>query len=292
MTCRLGVASLIVLCVAVHSVGATTRYNLRLNLSQFSGDSLQLAFDLTSADSIANVARILALTADGRTGAVGQSGGPVSGSLVETGLPGDATIHDDFFYNQVVTPFDSVGSQASAALELTEVPPPAGTVPDQLSFFLLHHDGTPAFTTTDPLGAGALFAVDITGASGGDLSVYAPMRFVAPDTLRMSNYLDAVASGAPLRGRVMFTRVSPNPATGVIRIEFEIPEPGDRVALDVLDIAGRHVASVLRSQPRAGHVAVSWSRRGDDGREARSGVYLLRLRATGQTVVRKVALTR
>jgi hypothetical protein len=95
---------------------------------------------------------------------------------------------------------------------------------------LLNPDDAFPFVTVDPLGANALFAIDVTGQSGGDLNVFAPMRFVPPDTLLLSNSTDDVAPGDRTRTRLQFRSIAPNPSSGGVRLVYAIPEPGGELA--------------------------------------------------------------
>ena len=64
------------------------------------------------------------------------------------------------------------------------------------------------------------------------------------------------------------------PARDRDRLSLAVPEP---VRLEVLDLAGRRVATLVRGARPAGRQSVRWDRRGDDGTRAASGVYFVRL---------------
>lgn len=272
---------------------AATHYVMRLQLSEFTRDSLRLAFDFTSGNAATNTVRLSGFAHDGRTRyPVSQSGGPISGGLVETGLPPTATIRDQFFLNAVEIPLDSVGTQAIVSLELTEVGSPASEMPDELAFYVLNAGGSYLFPTVDPFGVNALFAIDVTGQSGGDLSVFAPMLFVPPDTLLLSNSTTGIATEPPLVGRLRFVTAGPNPFVGVIRLTYEVPAPGGLIRLRIFDVAGRLVAQPLRENRPPGRWSVVWDGTDRAGRLIATGSYLVQLQMGGQSVVRRIVLTR
>jgi len=83
----------------------------------------------------------------------------------------------------------------------------------------------------------------------------------------------------------------PNPFNPSTTIPYDIM-PGDSpasraaVALDVYDVQGHRVRSLLRSAQAPGSYRVSWDGGTDSGARAASGVYFARLRVGGgaQTV--------
>lgn len=70
----------------------------------------------------------------------------------------------------------------------------------------------------------------------------------------------------------------PNPFNPSTNIAFELPAPG-RARLEVLDLAGRRVATVLDETRPGGRQTAVWDGRDDRGRAAASGAYLYRLTA-------------
>jgi len=64
------------------------------------------------------------------------------------------------------------------------------------------------------------------------------------------------------------------------------------VRLEVLDVAGRHVRTLVSDPLPAGDHRATWDGRDARGRDAAAGVYLLRLEAASTVAVRKVTLLR
>lgn len=109
------------------------------------------------------------------------------------------------------------------------------------------HDGDGNMTATVDMGPFEYGAGSVTGipGDGGD------------------------AAGVPLR-------VWPNPARSGSHIAFTLAEAGP-VRVDVFDVAGRAVRTLLEGQLDAGDHQISWEGRDDRGVAVPSGVYFLRV---------------
>ena len=70
----------------------------------------------------------------------------------------------------------------------------------------------------------------------------------------------------------------PNPFETEITIEFELPEPAS-VQLEVFDLLGRRVRTILNARLDAGLHKATWDRRDAGGRRVEAGVYYSRLTA-------------
>jgi hypothetical protein len=84
--------------------------------------------------------------------------------------------------------------------------------------------------------------------------------------------------------------VSPNPARQVL-VEFTLPYAGP-VEVAIFDVAGRRVATLLRTSRTAGRFTERWDGRDDRGLRAPAGVYLVQLIADGLQMARHVTLLR
>jgi flagellar hook assembly protein FlgD len=62
------------------------------------------------------------------------------------------------------------------------------------------------------------------------------------------------------------------------------------VQLDVYDVAGRHVRTLVRRTVTVGEHRVTWNGRDDAGRAVASGVYLVRLRGDDFVQTQRVSL--
>ena len=284
---------LILLNLAGQEVAAATAYHVRLTPSNTGGLAGRVALDLTSSDEVENTVTIHDFAHDGTAQSVVFEGGPVSGDLLFGSNPAaSTTIEDQYFFNEIGVPFQAFGGQITFSVELTENPPALLGPPDEASFYMLRSSDLTAYPTSDDLGTGALFVIDVTGQAGGDLGVFSPMTFVAPDSLILDGAVLSVPSGRRSAGRLRFRSVIPNPSPGAMVLTYEVPDPGGRVIVKVFDVAGRLVAEPFKGRRAAGTWATRWDASDSGGRAVAAGVYIVQLQMAGQSLVRRVVLTR
>ena len=84
--------------------------------------------------------------------------------------------------------------------------------------------------------------------------------------------------------------ITPNPARNIVSISFTIPF-ATRVAVTVLDVRGRQVATLLDGNLEAGRHGMTWNGEGAAGRAA-PGVYFIRVERSGDRLVRRVVFLR
>jgi aminopeptidase N len=85
--------------------------------------------------------------------------------------------------------------------------------------------------------------------------------------------------------------IVPNPFNATATIAFEVSS-GGTVAIDIYDVTGRRVRSLLRQSRPAGYHEEDWDGMNDSGEPVSSGVYFIRLQTAGGTLVRKAVLTK
>jgi hypothetical protein len=86
----------------------------------------------------------------------------------------------------------------------------------------------------------------------------------------------------------------PNPVSGGnsgTRIAFQLPSSG-RVHLDIYDIGGRRVRSLVNANLDAGARSAFWDGRNDAGQPVASGVYLYRLEMAGRMLSKRLVIVR
>jgi len=82
----------------------------------------------------------------------------------------------------------------------------------------------------------------------------------------------------------------PNPFTAFTQIRYRLPS-AQRVELDVLDVAGRVVATLASGVQDAGVHEVSWAGRSKSGQRLPTGLYLVRIRLGPETITHKVVVS-
>lgn len=83
----------------------------------------------------------------------------------------------------------------------------------------------------------------------------------------------------------------PNPFNPGTHIKFHVPA-ASWVHLEVFNITGQHIATLLEEKRAAGEHELAWDGRNDLGQPVPSGIYLLSIRAGEFTQTRKMMLTR
>ena len=83
----------------------------------------------------------------------------------------------------------------------------------------------------------------------------------------------------------------PNPFSSQTTIEYTIPKDA-HVQLQVYDILGRRVATLVDQRQRSGLHTVQWNGTGGSGQPLASGIYFGRIIVDGQTATRKMTLVR
>jgi hypothetical protein len=83
----------------------------------------------------------------------------------------------------------------------------------------------------------------------------------------------------------------PNPFNPTTRIAFRLPVAG-RVSLEVFDLRGARLATLIAGDRAAGEQSVDWDGRDAAGRALASGIYLARLETAAGTASRRLVLLR
>ena len=83
----------------------------------------------------------------------------------------------------------------------------------------------------------------------------------------------------------------PNPFNPTTTIRFDVPE-ATKVRLEVYDIMGRRVATLVNNELQAGRHEVSWNAQNDAGLSVSSGLYLYRLEAGSFTATSRMVLSK
>jgi N-acetylneuraminic acid mutarotase len=79
----------------------------------------------------------------------------------------------------------------------------------------------------------------------------------------------------------------PNPFAQNTRIRYSVSSQTGRVRIDVLDVTGRNVRSLINDAQAPGMYEISWSGDNDAGAQVADGFYLIRMRQGPFTIIRK-----
>jgi hypothetical protein len=101
----------------------------------------------------------------------------------------------------------------------------------------------------------------------------------------------ADAPGLPGAPTDRIAGVAPNPFNPRTTVRYELAAAG-AVELDVLDLAGRRVRTLVSGMRTAGLHAAAWDGRDASGRSCAAGAYFVRLRAGAGTDIRKITLVK
>jgi len=111
----------------------------------------------------------------------------------------------------------------------------------------------------------------------------------------MGTALATVAVTTPkLPQQLVLGQNYPNPVSGAVngtRIAFQLPTSG-RVHLDIYDVQGKRVRSLLDASLNAGARSAYWDGRNDAGQTVASGVYLYRLEMGGNVLSKRLVIVR
>lgn len=97
-------------------------------------------------------------------------------------------------------------------------------------------------------------------------------------------------SSEPVREYALYPAY-PNPFNPSTMIAFDLPET-QHVKLEVFDVAGRKLLTLMDQTMNAGRHQVNWDGKDQQGSPVSSGVYLYQLKAGEQRLVRKMMLVK
>ena len=101
----------------------------------------------------------------------------------------------------------------------------------------------------------------------------------------------AIAAPDTLPDVPVVHRVFPNPFNPATTLEFSLPHDG-RVLLQIFDLRGRHVVTLVDEARKAGRHQLGWRGENEQGEAIASGVYFARLRTADGTAATSMTLVR
>ncbi len=193
---------------------------------------------------------------------------------------------------------DSGGSWADVTGDLPGAPVNALVIdPDQTSRLFVGTD-VGCFYTEDLGGTWRMLGTNLPAVPVYDLKLHQPTRTLVAGThgrsmhsIDLGTLTDAVAGDLPGPRIAAGLSNHPNPFNPNTTIAFNLTRASN-VSLDVFDLGGRRVRSLLSGSRRAGSHRVEWDGRNDGGRPVASGMYIARLETDGGVATRKMNLVK
>jgi hypothetical protein len=145
------------------------------------------------------------------------------------------------------------------------------------------NSGSPFVVTVGSLPSDDTVEFDITISTGSRYSTYDVVTLV----LDLSQ--TGIEDGTPLA--FALRQNYPNPFRGGTTIAFGLPRPSD-VSIEIYNVAGRKVATVLDDAMPIGWHSASWDGRDASGNEVSAGMYFYRIEAGDKTATKKMILVR
>lgn len=131
--------------------------------------------------------------------------------------------------------------------------------------------------------------VRFVAADNGNASI---VEAAFDDLVAYDAALPAVAAPGAARPAAFALRPPrPNPSRGEVSFALDLPRAGT-LAVDVLDVTGRRVASLHDGDSAAGVRVLTWDGRGGAGEPAGAGLYFVRARFEGETRTVRVVRAR
>jgi hypothetical protein len=165
--------------------------------------------------------------------------------------------------------------------------------------------------TNNPVPQAAVFLFDNTDQytglyAGTDVSGHYCINNIADGTytiqVKVNDYIVATVAGVEVATTSTGVDVDvhprfgladpwPNPAASTVSFRLQAP-PESSITIDVFDVAGRRLYGWAGRTSVAGERTIEWNLRDFNGSEIQSGIYFVRLRAAGQTAVRRFVRVR
>ncbi len=165
------------------------------------------------------------------------------------------------------------------------------TLPSQVSSTAIERTSNkngPWTSITPELGRDGddIIATDSTTAPGKTYFFRLTVRFADGSTTTFG----PIEVATPVASLTALEVVAPDPSRGATRIHYSISVAG-RVRLDVVDVAGRRVASLVDRFEPPGHHELNWDGRAV-GKPLPGGMYFLRLEAADRADVKRFVIVR
>ena len=121
-------------------------------------------------------------------------------------------------------------------------------------------------------------------ATGGDYVVADAVRIISEEGL---NTVSVLTDQQDPLSTSNLLRAFPNPFNPTTQIRYTLTEPG-MVSIEIVDLAGHHVATLTDDYQIAASHQVDWSAKGDDQSPVATGVYFVLVKTSKTTLVEKI----
>ena len=95
-------------------------------------------------------------------------------------------------------------------------------------------------------------------------------------------------TGPAIPKRVALHQNSPNPFNPTTVIRYDVPDGGAHVTLQIYDVRGQLVRTLVDGNVTPGKRSVTWDGKDGRGGQVATGIYFYRLRAGGKTFTKKM----
>ncbi len=116
---------------------------------------------------------------------------------------------------------------------------------------------------------------------GINIDVHAPTGICLDSILHVIAAPPGVAGVGPVTDARLIERAQPNPTAGAIEVLLTLPASA-RIRVDVIDVSGRAVTTLVDRELGAGAHHLHWDGRSSTGLDAGAGLFWIRARADGR----------
>ena len=298
------------LAAGIHLFGIGTEYN------EIQGNVLGLS--LSGLSNVPNQGHGIGLFSGASNNTIGGNSEAYGNTITVSALHGivisDPASHGNLVRYNRIYDNDSLGIDITNSAQGNVAPPVlAVALPE-----IVGGMGAPPFGQVDVYiakpdpsrrGEGVELVGTATANASGDFDVFLSgvtaddtLTAIATDTLNNSSVFSTIISADPssvvgiigddiLPVRFTLEQNYPNPFNPETRIVYGLPRRSD-VTIDILNILGRTVRTLVDESQAAGEYAVTWDGRDGQNRSVASGVYFYRLVTGEYTATRKMLLIR
>jgi M6 family metalloprotease-like protein len=168
----------------------------------------------------------------------------------------------------------------------------ASAEPD-VQYYRIYRDGDPAFTPEPLYLVHTTVATEWFDPDFDGWDVHYKITVVDDAGNESGDALDSTPTAIPDRvvpGRLALYQNIPNPFNPVTAIHYDVPADGTHLSLQVFDVSGQLVRTLVDGVVSSGQRSVTWDGTDASGSHVSSGIYFYRLQAGDNVITRKMVL--